>query len=137
MFEGRRVVVVVPAYNEEKLIGRVLDTMRGLVDRVIVVDDASTDQTAQELEAAQARLGARLCVIRLAGNRGVGGAIVAGYEAALSGGPEGMVVAVMAGDAQMDPGDLPKLLLPLVRERSEERRVGKECRSRWWPELEK
>ena len=47
--------VVVPAYNEEKLIDRVLDTMPSFVDRVIVVDDASTDGTAAALASAQAR----------------------------------------------------------------------------------
>jgi len=55
MFEGRRVCVVIPAYNEEKLIGRVLETMPDLVDRMIAVDDASTDGTAQILCVAQAR----------------------------------------------------------------------------------
>ena len=68
MFEGRRVAVVVPAYNEEKLIDRVLDTMPPFVDRVIVVDDASTDGTATALAAAQARLGGLLRVIHHARN---------------------------------------------------------------------
>ena len=39
MFQGRRVVVVVPAHNEEKLVATVLDTMPELVDRIIVVHD--------------------------------------------------------------------------------------------------
>src|SRR5688572_22500217 len=64
MFEGRRVYVVIPAYNEEKLIGRVLDTMPELVDRMIAVDDASTDETARILCVAQGKFGPRLRVIR-------------------------------------------------------------------------
>jgi len=122
MFEGRRVVVVVPAFDEEKLIGRVLDSMPALVDRIIVVDDASRDGTAAELEAARARLGdERLRVIRRERNGGVGAAIVNGYEAALeeAGDDDGQLVAVMAGDAQMDPGDLPRLLAPLARDQAD------------------
>jgi glycosyltransferase involved in cell wall biosynthesis len=125
MFEGRRVIVVVPAYNEEKLIDRVLDTMPAFVDRVVVVDDASQDGTAPALSAAKGRLGERLRVIRHGSNGGVGAAIVTGYKAALEdaradGEHDGRgLVAVMAGDAQMDPSDLPRLLSPLAREQAD------------------
>src|SRR6185436_11406106 len=110
MFENRKVIVVVPAYNEAKLIDRVLDTMPAIVDRVIVVDDASTDTTGELLLAARARVVPRLLVIRHERNGGVGAAIVTGYRAALQEGPDTGLVAVMAGDAQMDPEDLPRLL---------------------------
>jgi glycosyltransferase involved in cell wall biosynthesis len=115
MFEGRRVTAVVPAYNEEKLIGRVLDTMPALVDRIIVVDDASSDGTSQLLAQAQGRLGERLRMIRHAQNSGVGAAIITGYKAALVENDDNGLVVVMAGDAQMDPDDLPRLLHPLAR----------------------
>jgi glycosyltransferase involved in cell wall biosynthesis len=114
MFEGRSVIVVVPAYNEEKLIGTVLDTMPKVVDRVIVVDDASTDGTAAALEALKGRC-PRLRVVRHERNGGVGAAIVTGYKAALEESRENALVVVMAGDAQMDPADLPKVLAPLAR----------------------
>ena len=39
MYRGKRVGVVVPAYNEETQIGRVLETMPDVVDRILVVDD--------------------------------------------------------------------------------------------------
>lgn len=121
MFEGQRVTVVVPAHNEEKLVDRVLDTMPECVDRVIVVDDASTDRTVERLEAAVARLGSRLMIVRHERNGGVGAAIVSGYRAALGEVAEHGhgLVAVMAGDAQMDPEDLPRLLLPLVRDQAD------------------
>src|SRR5438477_12501560 len=119
MFSGRRVCVVVPAHNEERLIAHVLDTMPELVDRMIVVDDASTDQTARVLEEAKARHGCRLRVIRHETNGGVGAAIVTGYKSALAEGPEKMLVAVMAGDAQMDPADLAKLLAPLAADQAD------------------
>jgi len=110
---------VVPAYNEAKLIDRVLDTMPAFVDRVIVVDDASTDVTGELLLAARARFGPRLTVIRHERNGGVGAAIVTGYRAALQEGPETGLVAVMAGDAQMAPEDLPRLLVPLVLDQAD------------------
>jgi glycosyltransferase involved in cell wall biosynthesis len=116
MFEGRRVLVVVPAYNEEKLIVSVLDTMPALVDRIIVVDDASTDSTAEVLAAAQPRFGERVRVIRHEQNGGVGAAIVTGYRSALAESNGSELVVVMAGDAQMDPGDLPRLLAPLAHD---------------------
>jgi glycosyltransferase involved in cell wall biosynthesis len=119
MFEGRRVSVVVPAHNEEKLIGQVLDTMPAFVDRIVVVDDASSDRTAEILCEAGQRMGDRLKVIRHKKNGGVGAAIVTGYKAALADGPERSMVAVMAGDAQMDPADLPRLLTPLVRDQAD------------------
>jgi len=50
MFRDRRIAVVVPAYNEESQIGKVLATMPAWVDRVIAVDDASTDGTAAVIE---------------------------------------------------------------------------------------
>lgn len=119
MFEARRVVVVVPAYNEEKLIERVLEGMPVLVDRMIVVDDASKDRTAEILEAVKGRYGDRLRVIRHQQNAGVGAAIVTGYKAAIEEARGNDLVAVMAGDAQMDPADLPKLLSPLVRDQAD------------------
>jgi len=112
-------VVVVPAYNEEKLIERVLASMPPLVDRTIVVDDASKDRTAEILEAAKDRYGDRLRVVRHGQNRGVGAAIVSGYKAAVEESRGNDLVAVMAGDAQMDPADLPKLLLPLVKDQAD------------------
>jgi glycosyltransferase involved in cell wall biosynthesis len=112
MYKEARVGVVVPAYNEEKLIGRVLETMPGFVDRIIVVDDLSQDGTAERVRAYQDALGDRLTLIVHERNQGVGGAIATGYRRAAE--EELDVVAVMAGDAQMDPEDLPALLDPVV-----------------------
>jgi glycosyltransferase involved in cell wall biosynthesis len=46
MIQNKKIAVVVPAYNEESQIGLVLDSMPAFVDRIIVVNDASTDRTA-------------------------------------------------------------------------------------------
>jgi glycosyltransferase involved in cell wall biosynthesis len=114
MWCGARVAVIVPAYRESRLIGRMIRRVPGLVDRIYVVDDASDDETA----AAAARAGdPRVTVIRHAVNRGVGAAICSGYACALAAGAD--VLVVMAGDDQMDPEDLVPLIVPVVAGRAD------------------
>jgi glycosyltransferase involved in cell wall biosynthesis len=115
MFGGKRVAVVVPAYNEARLIERAVSRVPEFVDHVLVVDDASSDGTLAALNGSSRRPG--LECIRHESNKGVGGAIVTGYRRALAIGAD--VVAVMAGDAQMDPTDLPGLLEPVLRGRAD------------------
>lgn len=115
MFQEHRVSVVIPAHNEELLIERVVTGIPSFVDHIIVVDDTSTDGTAEKLRELRARMGERLVVVRHEKNQGVGAAIVTGYETALGIAAERHLVAVMAGDAQMDPEDLPRLLAPCAR----------------------
>lgn len=97
--------MVVPAYDEERHIGRTLDGVPAYADLVYVVDDASRDGTRQRVEAS---MDPRVSVVRHRVNRGVGAAIVSGYEQAIADGCD--LVAVMAGDAQMNPDDLERLL---------------------------
>jgi len=117
MYREQTVGVVVPAYEEEGLVGEVIATMPPLVDRVYVVDDASPDGTWNEILEHADHLAAddespHVVPIRHEENRGVGGAIKTGYKRALA--DEMDVVVVMGGDAQMDPGYLPALLGPIV-----------------------
>lgn len=112
MYRGKTVAVVVPAYNEEKLIGKVLKTIPTFVDHLVVVDDASQDHTGEAVKECQ-KEDLRITYLRLKGNQGVGGAIVAGYKWARD--HEIDISVVMAGDAQMDPVDLPFLLDPIVK----------------------
>jgi glycosyltransferase involved in cell wall biosynthesis len=111
MYRDKTVAVIVPAYNEEKLIGKVLETLPSFVDQIVVVDDASRDRTRDVVERHQHQ-DPRITYLRHAGNEGVGGAIVTGYQWARDKGID--ISAVMAGDAQMDPEDLPGLLDPVV-----------------------
>jgi glycosyltransferase involved in cell wall biosynthesis len=110
VLEGKTVAVVVPAFNEEALIGATLAGVPDFVDRIIVVDDASRDATA---DRAGAGGDGRVEVVRHERNGGVGAAILTGYRRALE--AEVDVTAVMAADNQMDPGDLRSLVLPVVR----------------------
>ena len=110
MLEGKSVGVVVPAHDEEALIGETLGGIPSFVDRILVVDDGSRDGT---VDRARSFGDARVEVISHDRNRGVGAAIVTGYRRALELGLD--VVCVMAADNQMDPGDLATLVQPVAR----------------------
>ena len=110
MFEGKRVGVVVPAYDEEALIGATIGGIPALVDRIIVVNDGSSDRT---VEQAQEVGDARVEVLSHERRSGVGAATLTGYRRALAEGLD--VVVVMNGDNQMDPDDLPALVAPVAR----------------------
>jgi len=111
-FSGKTIAVVVPAHNEERLIGRVITGMPPYVDRVVVVDDGSTDETAARVMGLDH---GRVLLVRHTARRGVGAAIRTGYRKALELGAE--VAVVMPGDAQADPEDLPGLLSPVIDNR--------------------
>lgn len=125
MLYEKSVGVVVPAYNEAQFIGDVIETMPPFVDRIYVIDDASTDKTWQEILKHSGRVGRkeyeqsetqdaanRVIPIQHDENRGVGGAIKTGYKQALA--DEMDVTAVMGGDGQMDPDYLANLIRPVV-----------------------
>lgn len=112
MYKEKTVCVVVPAYNEEKLIGRVIETMPDYVDKVAIVDDKSSDKTVEIVRKYALESDDRIILIEHKKNEGVGGAISTGYKWARGNRME--ATAVMAGDAQMDPADLPNLLDPVV-----------------------
>ena len=111
MYREKTIAVIVPAYNEEKLIGKVIETVPIFIDHVVVVDDASSDRTGEVVKAHQEK-DSRVVYLRHSRNEGVGGAIVSGYKWARDN--EISISVVMAGDAQMDPEDLPRLLDPVV-----------------------
>jgi glycosyltransferase involved in cell wall biosynthesis len=109
MWQSAAVAVIVPCYREARLIKRTISGIPAFVDRIVVVDDASDDGTA---ETVRALTDPRIELVVHAENRGVGAAIVSGYRAALAAGAD--VLAVMAGDAQMDPADLPRVVAPVA-----------------------
>jgi len=114
MFRDTRVHVIIPAYNVEAHLVGVLRGIPDFVDAVTVVDDGSTDGTA---EAAKSVGDPRVTVLQSPTNEGVGGAMVRGFQHALTQG-EGIIVK-MDGDGQMDAADLPRLLDPIVDGRSD------------------
>lgn len=110
MLESARIAVVVPAFNEARWIVETVSSVPAFVDHIVVIDDASGDATSA---LARGALGERGEVIRHAENRGVGAAIITGYRRARALAAD--VVAVMAGDGQMDPRDLAAVVTPIVR----------------------
>jgi glycosyltransferase involved in cell wall biosynthesis len=112
MYKGKQIAVVVPAYNEEKLIGQVIESMPDFVDKIIVVDDCSQDGTTETVRRFQSLPDERVVLIHHEVNQGVGGAIASGYKWVRDNKLD--VAVVMAGDGQMDPRDLPALLDPVV-----------------------
>lgn len=107
MYRQLRIGVVIPAYNEENAIAATVAAVPEYVDKIMVVDDGSSDETAQ-----RATIRPDVCIIRHPTNRGVGGAIATGYRRALDSFCD--VAVVMGGDGQMDPQDLPALLDPIA-----------------------
>ncbi len=110
MVEGKRVAVVVPAFDEELLVAETIRGIPAFVDLIVVVDDHSTDGTA---ERARAVGDPRVEVIEHVENQGVGATIATGYERCRELGVD--VTCVMAGDNQMDPGELAALVGPVAR----------------------
>jgi len=115
MYKDKTICVVVPAHNEEKLIGRVIETMPEFVDKIVIVDDKSSDKTVGKVNSYLNKLSEKLVLIQHKDNQGVGGSIVTGYKWALN--SEIDITAVMAGDAQMDPNDLPTLLDAVIEDK--------------------
>ncbi len=99
------IAAILPAFNEEVSIGSVVLRARRYVDRVIVVDDGSSDRTAEVAELAGAE------VIRHKVNMGKGAALKTGFEFLDS----EMVVVTIDTDGQHDPSDIPKLVEPILK----------------------
>jgi glycosyltransferase involved in cell wall biosynthesis len=104
------IAVVIPAYKVQDHITRVIAGIPKWVKFIVVVNDASPDETAEILKRVKDR---RLHIIHHGINQGVGGAVLSGYTKALSLGANIMVK--MDGDGQMDPAYLPTIIDPVLR----------------------
>ncbi|MCC4768736.1 glycosyltransferase [Methanosarcina sp. DH2] len=102
---SQNITVILPAYNEEVSIGSIVLLSKQYVDRVIVIDDGSSDRTAE----VAARAGAE--VIVHSPNKGKGMAFKTGFAAA-----EGAdIIVTMDSDGQHNPSDIPRLVAPILR----------------------
>lgn len=111
-FEDKRVAVLIPAYNEATQIGGVIKAVPSFVDHIVVVNDGSTDTTAEEVRNLS-EIDDRVELIDLAENRGVGGALGLAYVWARD---HDVDIAVsIDGDGQMDPEEMAALVGPIVR----------------------
>lgn len=116
MYKNKKIALVIPAFNEAKLIGRTLKDIPGLIDRVYVVDDKSPDnQNSVVLECA--KTDQRIQLLRHERNRGPGGAVITGY---LESSRDGFDITVVAGaDYQMRLEEVAAFLEPLIEGRAD------------------
>lgn len=112
MLEDKLIAVVVPAFNEEKLIEKTITGIPDFVDKIVIVDDWSQDDTLNRVNTLMQHQPNRIILIAHPQNQGVGGAIASGYIWCRDHNID--ISVVMAGDAQMDPDDLPALLEPIL-----------------------
>ncbi len=111
MYRENRIALVIPARNEERLIRPTLENVPAYFDRVYVVDDGSSDRTADVVRELAAR-DPRVELLGHERNQGVGQAIITGYQLALR---EGCDIAVVCGgDFQMPLDESPRLMDPIV-----------------------
>jgi len=105
MFRGKRISVVIPCHNEEEGVRATVEQMPAIVDEVVVVDNASTDRTAEVARS----LGARVIY---EGRKGYGRAYRTGFENA-----RGDIIVTMDGDGTYPPNSIPLLLHVLLEEK--------------------
>lgn len=101
------VIAAMPAYNEEQSIAKIIIHTKKYVDRVLVVDDGSTDSTAEIARA----LGA--IVIRHSSNKGYGGALQTIFNTARELAADALII--LDADGQHDPSFIPNLLKPIEK----------------------
>ena len=111
MPNNKTIGVVIPAYNEQGLIRKVLTTMPDFVDKMVVVNDGSSDDTLDIIHELGA-LDSRIVLVNHEKNKGLGQTLIDGYLYAAEAGLD--CIAVMAGDAQMDPDDLEGVVSPII-----------------------
>jgi glycosyltransferase involved in cell wall biosynthesis len=134
MIDGKKIGVVVPAYNESKLISKTIGGMPEYVDQIIVVNDCSKDTTGQ-IVADIAKTNSRVVLLNHDVNKGVGGAISTGYIFCRDNDLD--IAVVMAGDNQMDPNDLPALLEPVLKDRADYSKGNRLITGEAWEKIPK
>jgi glycosyltransferase involved in cell wall biosynthesis len=102
-----KIVAVIPAYNEAGHVGEVVRSVSDHVDHVVVVNDGSRDQTAEEARSA----GAFVCSHLV--NRGLGGGVATGLQAALWLGAD--IIVTLDADGQHVPHEVREVTGPIVR----------------------
>ena len=99
-----KVTAVLPAYNKELCISSIILGSKKYADRIIVVDDGSTDKTAEIAELAGAE------IIKHQSNKGRGAALKTGFEAAKT----SEVIVTLDASGQYKPEEIPKLVTPII-----------------------
>ena len=112
MYKDNKIALVIPALNEERLIGATLEAVPETIDRIYVIDDGSEDQTA-EIVRKRGEIDPRVELLQHQKNQGVGAAIITGYLQASA--DDYDISVVVGGDHQMPLEVVEDLLEPIVR----------------------
>ena len=108
MYRKLETAVVIPCYNEEKMITQTIKKIPEYIDHIIAVNDASTDNTIGVLNKLKKQY-SKLIVVDNKVNQGVGGALIAGYDYAIKN-TKATAIGIVAGDDQFDSSYLKAML---------------------------
>ena len=111
LYKNKKIGVVLPLYNEETQIAKVVNTMPTFVDKIIIVDDKSTDETINVVMKLQSS-NEKIILIKHETNLGCGGSIISGYKFLRDNYFD--IGVRMDGDGQMDPEDLSSIIDPII-----------------------
>ena len=109
MYKNLKIAIVVPAYNEEKLVDKTIKSIPDFVDKIVAINDCSKDNTEKILRKLE-KVDKRIYVINNEVNIGLGGSMIKALKYLMD--TDIDIIGVMAGDAQMDP----KYLAPMIDE---------------------
>ena len=116
MINDKNISVIVPAFNEELLIKKTIDSVPDDVDKIIIINDASTDKTKDIVEGELLN-NKKLVLLNHEKNSGVGAALISGYEKSIELNSD--ITVVMPGDAQALPGDFYNLVEPVINNQAD------------------
>jgi dolichol-phosphate mannosyltransferase len=111
VFQDYEIDIIIPAYCVAEHIEKVIAEIPDYISHIIVVNDASPDETRLRIESAMNH-NRRIVLVNHEHNSGVGGAMISGFKKAME--LEAQIVVKMDGDGQMSPEYLPELLTPLI-----------------------
>jgi polyprenyl-phospho-N-acetylgalactosaminyl synthase len=106
-----KIFIIVPAYNEESRIGEVIADISKYADKVVVVDDCSTDNTVKKVR------GKNVVLLRHAVNLGQGAAIQTGFDYAKLSGAE--VIVTFDADGQFLASEIPAMIKPIIENKAD------------------
>ena len=132
MYKNKKISVVIRAFNEEKFISSVVNSIPDFVDRIYVVNDASTDRTF-EILSSQCQRENRLSIITNKIRMGAGAAGITGLKQALQ--EDADIIAMIDGDGQMTPSILYRFLDPLVSGKGDYTKGNRFSQREHWKEM--